>query len=295
MKFTELNAAVVELRNLLCSFVDDKAIGEIIIRPPVDESDEASFVRLVNWSYVLLFEAGRVPIPYLLKMPSALPETECQLQQARGMVRSLRTWSSHNIGFETESDKNVHQQVYGWFMGQGFMGPPDSREAWQVCFEGLCTEVCTIVNHCRGAITRVLSAADEKDDFIADLRHRIDRNWPAYKFEELVSDACSRLGFNLDVRKFCQPKLAKWRGFLETVPLDDVPEKWMIGMIERDVQNHFSNVLPINGSDIMIALDIDPGPKVGEALNRARQLHSSGVRNPEELLECLRKDEENAD
>ena len=291
MKFTELNAAVVELRNLLCSFVDDKAISEITIRPPAGESDEASFVRLVNWSYVLLFEAGRVAIPYLLKMPSALPGTESQLQEARGLVHSLRTWSSHNIGFETESDKDVHQQVYGWFMGQGYVGSPDNSEAWQVCFEGLCTEVGTLVNHCRGAITRALSVAEEKDDFIADLRHRVDRNWPSHKFDELVSDACSRLALNLDVRKFCQPRLTKWREFLETVPLDDVPEERITGMIEQDVLNHISNVLPINGSDIMIALNLDPGPEVGEALHRARRLHSSGIRDPERLLECLRKEE----
>ena len=58
MKFDELNAEFVGLRNLLRTFVDENALGEITIQPPVGD-DEASFLRLVAWSYAALFRGGQ--------------------------------------------------------------------------------------------------------------------------------------------------------------------------------------------------------------------------------------------
>ena len=53
MTFSELNAAVVDLRNSLRSFVGDGALEEITVRPPARDSDEASFLRLVAWELLL--------------------------------------------------------------------------------------------------------------------------------------------------------------------------------------------------------------------------------------------------
>ena len=58
MTFLELNSAVNDLRKSLTNFVDERALSEITVRPPVGNCDEASFIRLVSWTYALLFEAG---------------------------------------------------------------------------------------------------------------------------------------------------------------------------------------------------------------------------------------------
>ena len=78
--------------------------------------------------------------------------------------------------------------------------------------------------------------------------------------------------------------------FLNSIPDSDSPEILVARLIERDVLDHFESVLPIDGNDVMNALGIPPGPKVGEALLYARRLFGSGVRDPELLLVTLRRE-----
>ena len=132
-----------------------------------------------------------------------------------------------------------------------------------------------------------VSSPDDRDDTIADLLRRLDKSWPAYRFDEIASDACTRFGLSLDERKFCEPRLPKWRQYLETVPDEDDPRKKVIGIIERDILDYTSDILPIDGEDVMSVLNLSPGPKVGDALRRTRELFRSGIRDPEQLLECL--------
>ena len=137
MNFAELNTAVVELRHSLRSFVGGKELSEITIQPPAGDNDEASFMRLVNWSYVLLFEVERVAIPYLLKLPSEMPDTKSDLQAARQIVRSLRTWSSHNLNRSSDRDNAILRQVKIWFVEQCGAISPNDDSTWQAAFEKL--------------------------------------------------------------------------------------------------------------------------------------------------------------
>lgn len=98
MTFIELNAAVVDLRNSLHSFVGEGVLSELTIRTPAADGDEASFFRLVNWSYALVFEAGRVTVPYLLKLPSETASASSDAWASRDLVHALRTWCVHDLG-----------------------------------------------------------------------------------------------------------------------------------------------------------------------------------------------------
>ena len=290
MSFIELSAAVLDLRNSLRSFVGEKALSELTIRTPAGDSDEASFVRLVNWSYALLFEAGRVTVPYLLKLPSMTPSTNVDPLAARDLVNTLRTWCVHDIGFSSSRSTAIMREVQAWFIELCGKYPPDDDRAWRVSFEGICSEVGVVVKHCQGAVVLAVSTPEDKEDIVADLQRRLDRSWPAYRFDELVRDACSRFRLNLDARRFGEPRLSKWRQYLETVPEEDDPKRQIISIIERDILDYTSDVLPINGKDVMSVLNLDPGPSVGDALRYARELFRSGVRGRQQLLERLKND-----
>ncbi len=289
MAFIELSAAVHDLRNSLRSTVGEEALRELTIRVPAGESDEASFFRLVNWSYALLFEAGRITVPYLLKLPSRTPSGSVRPQVARGLVNSLRTWCVHDIGFSSDRSTGIMREVQTWFIERCGGCPPDSDDAWRLSFEDLCYKVGLIVEHCQGAVDLVLSSPDDRDDTIADLQRRLDRSWPACRFDEVVSDACTRFGLSLNVMKFREPRLPKWRQYLETVPEEDDPRTKVIGIIERDILDHTSDILPINGNDVMNAFNLSPGPIVQDVLVQARTLFRSGIRDPSELLEQLKE------
>lgn len=287
MKFAELNAGVADLRNSLRSFVGENALGEITVRPPAGDGDEASFLRLISWTYALLFEAGRVAIPFLLELPAKGPESRHDAKASRQLVHALRTWSSHNLGFDSARDVALSQQVQRWFVRTCGTNPPSDESCWRKCSEELCAAVWAIVVHCQGAVTLVLRAPDDGEAAIADLRRRIERAWPAHEFDRIVSDATTRFGMSIDARKFREPRLGRWRTFLESIAEGDDPELQMTRMIERDLLDHAALVLPIDGRDVMSALGLDPGPAVARALHRAREMFRSGIIDRDELLRAL--------
>ncbi len=291
MRFAELDAAVVELRRSLRSFVGETALGEIHIRPPARENDEASFMRLVNWSYVLLFEVGRITVPYLMKLPGETGHPVERLHAGRGVVHDLRTWGAHNIGLSSERDAAISKRVGLWFLAQCKAIEPQDDDAWRSCFERLCAEVGMVVEHCRTALASIAGNVDEQGA-IEELRHRLDRSWPADRFDEIVGDTCVRLGASLNVPGFRDQRLAKWREFLATVPDVDDPRRAITRLIERDIVDHTNDVLPIGGEEVMASLGLPPGPRVGDALRRARELFRSGIRDRQRLLDQLKLDED---
>ena len=147
-----------------------------------------------------------------------------------------------------------------------------------------------IVEHCRNALASIAGNVDEAGA-IEELRHRLDRSWPPHRFDEIVADTCTRLGVSLNVTGFRDQRLATWREFLVTIPDSDDPRGAITRLIERDVVDHTNDVLPIDGEDVMAVLDLAPGPAVGDALRRARDLFRSGIRDRNQLLDRLQHKE----
>ena len=286
MKFDELNAEFVGLRNTLRAFVGENALGEITVQPPAGD-DEASFLRLTAWSYALIFEAGRVAIPHLLKLPASPNFSESDANSARRMISDLRASSFHNLELQSGRNSAMYRRTSLWFMENCGANPPNDAICWRICFEHLCDVVGAVLARCRSALEMAFASTEGREHFIGDLRRRLDRNWPAHEFDKIVSDAATRIGQSLDVPKFRQSRLAAWRDFLDAVPEGDDPEIQITRLIERDVLDYFESVLPIDGRDVMAVLGLHTGPEVGEALRFARRLHRSGITARGEMLERL--------
>ena len=287
MTFGALNAAVTDLRNVLRAFVGGEALREINVRPPAGGADEASFFRLVAWSYALNFEAGRIAIPYLAKLPSKGEREVAALDATRTLVHALRTWSFHNLGYSTDRDIALSRRVHLWFQEICGASAPVAGSEWEACCGALCDEMVTLVIHCSSAMDVVLASDDSGESTIADLRRRVHRAWPAHRFDEVVDDAATRLGISVDSKGFREPRLSKWREYLAVIPEGDDVEGHIIRLIERELLEHSASVLPIDGRDVMAALGIGPGPEVADELRRARDLYRAGVREPLELLTQL--------
>lgn len=282
MTFSALNVAVNDLRRSLTSFVGPSALPEVAVRPPVDGGGEISFLRLVAWSYVLLFEAGRISIPFLLRTAGAYQAQRASIE----MVRALRTWSFHNVGFESDRDLQLSRQVERWFLESCGRSPPEDQTSWNVCFEQMGDLVVEIVSQCQRAVAGVLSTSDG-EAVIKDLRHRLERSWAPDRFDALLGDVATRLDVRVDVQKFRRSRLDRWRSFLLDLADDDDPISAVERLMERDLLEYIDGVLPISGRDIMARFDVPPGPQVGTMLRIARELFAAGTRNREELMAAL--------
>lgn len=290
MSFPILNAAAIELRNSLRSFVGAAAMEEITVAPPAGDQDEISFLRLVSWSYVLLFEAGRVSIEYLLQLPAAGDRAR-DPKAAKALVHDLRTWSFHNVGFGSEREVALSRRVRRWFIETCGACPPHDNQGWSTCFLALCEEMQAVVVHCQQAMITVLQGDDDGEVATTDLRRRIDRAWSAGEFQELMGDVALRLDIEVDTRKFCERRLASWRTYLECLPEGDNLIDRLLAMMERDLLAHVEDVLPVNGREIVDAFGMDPGPDVGRALRLAQKLFRDGLRDRQAILDRLSSDQ----
>ena len=280
MTFSELNVAATDLRRSLASFVGPDALTEVSVRPPVDGGGEISFLRLVAWIYVLIFEAGRISIPFLLRSSGAYERH----RESIVLIHALRTWSFHNLGLASDRDLQLSRIVHRWFLSICGQSPPEEHSSWNTCFYRLCDLTGDVVDQCQRAVGVVLSSTDDGKAVIEDLRYRIERFWPPQKFDALVGDLAIRLGVRIDVMKFRNPRLGAWRSFLLSIPEDDDPIEAITRLIERDLLEYENGVLPISGRDVMTIFSLPPGPDVGAMLRRARELFGAGIREKEELL-----------
>lgn len=283
MTFSALNVAVSDLRRSLTSFVGSDALAEVTVRPPVDGQGEISFLRLVAWSYVLIFEVGRIAIPFLLRWSGAYQEQQASME----LIRALRTWSVHNLGLDSERDLQLSRQVERWFLHTCGQSPPENRVNWNVCFDRACGLVDGVVQQCQRAVADVLSSDDGGEAVINDLRYRIERSWAPHRFDALAGDVATRLAIRVDVMKFRRSKVDGWRAFLLDLADDDDPAEAMERLMERDILEYVDGVLPISGRDIMAAFDLPPGPEVGSMLRLARELFATGTRDKNSLLAAL--------
>lgn len=282
MTFSALNVAASDLRRSLTSFVGPTALPEVVVRPPVDGGGEISFLRLVAWGYVLLFEAGRISIPFLLRTSGAYERQRASME----IIHALRTWSFHNMGLDSERDMRRSRQVERWFIECCGQSPPEDRASWNVCFDRASDLVGEVVQQCQRAVAELLATGDEQA-VIADLKHHLERSWAPDRFDALLGDVATRLDVRVDVAKFRRARLDRWRSFLREQPADDDPANAVERLMERDLLEYIDGLLPISGRDVIAQFRMPPGPQVGAALRIARELFAAGTRGKGELMAAL--------
>jgi hypothetical protein len=286
MSFGNLNASYTELRDALRTNVSVEALGDLNIRPPSGDADEASFLRLTAWCFSLLFEVGRFSVPFLLALNvNAAIDNSSEGQKAvRQNVQRLRTFMYHNLGFEDDHDMTIRRQVSDWFVETCGSAFPTSQGHWSKCFKRLAEDVCSVVLHCSEKLSAVLSSPEDKDIICEDLRRRLKRALQPYEFDGLVEESAARLGQKINARVFRESRIAGWQVYLMAMPDDLDPKSELERMIDGQVADHFRSQLPIRTQEIMNALALDPGPDVGKAIEIARRIFSEGTTDKEDLL-----------
>lgn len=289
MTFAKLNAEVAVLTEALRIHLDRASIATIHTRPPATSDDEVGFLRLTTWSYALLFEAGRTSIGLLLDMPpvegdpSALDKHQATLRA----VQQLRTWLHHNMGFDSDRELEIRRSVSDWFLVSCDATSPTNRDHWERCFGRLCTDVEELVSYCVVVFSSIMRSVEDREQVLATLRLRLQRNWEAHRFDQLVADSAARIGLQLNARAFRERRLSDWRHFLESIPESEDPMPVIERLIDSEVFNYQRSVLPLGAKDLMREMGLSPGPDVKVALEHARSGFDSGIKDPEALIQYV--------
>lgn len=245
MNFGDALTAHAQLRRRLAVYFGADGLPDITIDPPRGTSDELSFLRMVAWAYVLLFETGRVSLGYLRQLPPWNQPSSALLPY----VRSLRTWTSHNLALEREGDRVTLRDAIAWFTRTCGVGTPATQDHWQQCFAALCSDLVTVLN---GAISAcdAFEKPDDRERLVDGLRKRLDRDWAASRFDIVVDETAIRLGYRgIDTVKFRTRQLDAWRKLVANCNEDDIERNLRL-RVEADMLSMMSEALPLTAGEL---------------------------------------------
>ena len=233
----ELSNLYQTLRNRISVHIPD-GCAEISLRLPDDFGDELAFYRLINWGYVLINEAARIPLAFLTNLPPLKADNSLRIETS-----TLRTYVVHNLDVTRKRDQKTYAYVHRWFRAACGRGTPDSTDHYGDC-------CAYLADRFREALTGAIEACDLLDDavdgprLLDDLRSRIDLDWEAHRFDPVVARCADRLGNpGLDLLALRSRCLDKWRSVLSTaeeLERDRVLEQ----RIEADILEAIGDVLP---------------------------------------------------
>lgn len=246
MNYNQLQISYLELKRRLSTSVGARALPEITVAPPHGTDDELSFIRLVIWGYVFLQESGKTSITFLRKLPPWSSDGSAILPH----VRALRTWMSHNLSFEKNSDIKTMGIASHWFREQCGTGSPTTQEHWHKCFTALATDL-------HGVLLKAITACDcfdeseDREKLIAQFHLAVDRTWEAYRFDKYATTAMKKFEYDgLDATVVRAANLEAWRRVVASSIDEEAIEKNLTLRIESDVLKLMGDALPLTSATI---------------------------------------------
>lgn len=222
----------------------EAAFPELTVSLPVRDNDELSFVRLVVWCYVLVNESGRVALRFLRELP---PLSGVDLLPEAG---NLRTWATHNLLPDKESDRKRLLQSWQWLKDACGTDRPSTEDQWRSCFEQLVSRAGDILERALQA-SEALSSPDDGPRLLEELGRRVKRDWEAYRFDPIVSMVAANLGFDgIDAVKVRVRHLDAWRKVVAVANDGDI-EILLERRIEKDLLDLMNGALPLTARQVL--------------------------------------------
>ena len=235
----------IELSNLYqtlrtrVSIYCPNSCAEISLPLPSNFGDELAFYRLVNWGYVLVQEAAKIPLAFLTNLPPLKADNSFRKEVSR-----LRTYVAHNLDTKSTRDQETYAFVHRWFKEACGRGTPDSVAHYGDCCAYLASRLQEVLN---GAIEACDLLDDPEDGprLVADLKGRIDLVWEAHRFDPIVAKCAARLGNpGLDLLAIRSRHLEKWRDVLAQAD-ENKRERVLEQRIESDLLQAIGDALPL--------------------------------------------------
>jgi len=277
MTFGTLLSEFNSLRRRLVIFVKP-GVEEITIEPPKGDSDELSFMRLVAWGYVMLHENARIPLGFLKSLPpwnspnALLPH-----------VGALRTSLGHNLAFDNSRDVKTVRVAAEWFQAACGASRPLSVSQWKSCFDTLLAELLHVLGLAIQA-TENLSNQIDGARLVHELQMRIDRDWPAHRFDTYVDAAVKKFGYGLDPTQIRGVNVTTWRKVLVAAHEDEI-EQVLTQRIEADVLDLMAHALPLQADEVAKVLNYPNKAALAAAL---LVLRAAGPANALDVVGYLR-------
>lgn len=256
--------------------------------PPLSPA-ELGFLRVVAWLYVHYHEVGLVGTKFLSGLFDAyeLAQPEALRRHMR-RVAQLRTYMQHNLDPGKPRDREIQADSERWFQEVCGSRVPAREDQWEHCLEALLEEAHEFLDGCVATI-REIEQDEGRDEVVEQWTFRAKRHHTPEAFDRIVAEVATDLGReHLDVVRFRKRFYDRW---IEALDLLDGEYDFAVEgrrVVESSLLTEAVPVLPITGTDVMAEFGLQPGPHVGDLLERARSLFGEAPCDGTELLARLR-------
>lgn len=289
MSFARVLRIHQQVNALSHSLIGRPAFEEMHVIIPDSSSPEPGFIHATSWLYCLYFEAGRVSLTFLRRLGEAYGLIErSNADEHIEVVRCLRTELHHNLGF-ADTDQAARTVAQSWRRKVCGTAIPREDGHWCKCYDCLVDTAYGFLNSIDQVVRRIEADGDRSAMQIDDWLRRLERNWSVAAFDRLVDDTKYRIGRDtMNTVSFRNRHIDRWRKQLDLLEDDFDFEDEATRLIEKTLLDEDSIVLPVTGRDVMDALELTPGKRVGYYLEEARKIFESAPCSREELLTHLR-------
>lgn len=284
MSFAEIHTLHLDFKRRLTSIVGGEVFSEITLAPPRGTNDELSFMRLIAWGYVLVFESGRGPLSFLKNLPPLNKPGAPNLKH----LNALRTWTSHNLVLGKSRDITTIQSATMWLLQKSGTGSPDSTADWEKCFSALSDDLKNLL---RQAILACdcFEKSEDRSDLIEAFKKSLDRNWDAYVFDKYVGLAVEKFGYGgisaLEIRR---SNLDAWRRIVAVSDDDESIERNLMIRVENDVLSLMAASFPLTSNEVACKVCISDNISITAAMLYLRESSGENLVNVESVLSELR-------
>lgn len=260
------------------------ACGDVSVPLPADFGDELAFYRLVNWAYVILAEAAKLPIAFLIALPPLSTNSNLRTE-----VGNMRTFVAHNLDVTSASDYRTRGFAHSWFRTACGVGTPIAAAEFARCCDYLAKRLDGVL---KGAIEAcdLLDDPDAGPPLVTDLRNRIELIWNAHRFDPIVAEAAAAIGNpGLDLLAIRRRHLELWRKTIATAD-EDKRETALRLKIEATLIAEFADTLPSSVAEISARLAVSGPPVIGAALVLLRDIRRFAPFTVAEILAEIGKE-----
>lgn len=284
MSFAEIHQLHLDFKRRLTSIVGKEVFSEITVSPPRSTNDELSFLRLISWGYVLVFESGRGPLNFLKNLPPLSQSTGQLLPH----LHSLRTWTSHNLDFDKKRDVKTIQAATIWLLEKCGTGSPESSQEWEACFKALAEDLKNLLRNAISACD-CFEKHEDRESLIQALNKSLDRNWDAFMFDDYVQKALTKFHYNgitaVEIRK---PNLDAWRRIVSASEDEASIERNLTLRIETDVLSLMASAFPSTSEEIAEKIHRPGHLSITAAMIFLREKCGDRLENLESVMRELR-------
>ena len=251
---------------------------EISLKLPLSLGDELAFHLLVNWAYVLLHEAARIPLAFLTQLPPLRADNSFRRE-----VSGLRTYLVHNLDVRKVRDRRTRDFVHQWFKEACGMHTLGTAAHYRDCCLRLADKLKEVL---KGAIDACDLLDDPEDGprLVDDFKDRVDLAWSPHQFDELVVKCAARTGNpGLDLVAFRSKHLDRWRQTLAQAKVSD-REAVVEQQIEADLVAAIGYGLPYDVREGLERVAASPDAVVASLLLLRDAQRVGGMKLPEILV-----------